>query len=113
MTNYILEWDRDFAFEQSADDIELLRELMDILDESSTDEFNKLEEAHKTGNFSDVMETAHSIKGAAFNLGVNALGRVAKEMEQAALKKREEAVNALLPKLKKAVMDVKLLKETI
>lgn len=78
-----LQWNRDFAFEQSGEDEELLAELLVLLQESSLADFDKITTAEESGDATAMGEAAHSIKGAAASLGVERLREVAYELEKA------------------------------
>lgn len=78
-----LQWNRDFAFEQSGEDEELLAELLVLLKESSLADFDKITTAEAGGDATAMGEAAHSIKGAAASLGVERLREVAYELEKA------------------------------
>lgn len=77
-----LQWDRDFAFEQSGEDTELLEELLALLVDSSISDFAKIKEGIAIGNGDAVADAAHSIKGAAASLGVEGLRAVAYDFEK-------------------------------
>ena len=78
-----LRWNRDFAFEQSGDDEELLAELLELLHESSLADLDKITTAEAGNDAVTMGEAAHSIKGAAASLGVEGLREVAYELEKA------------------------------
>lgn len=78
-----LNWNRDFAFEQSGEDEELLTELLALLLESSLADLAKITSAKDSGDAIAMGEAAHSIKGAAASLGVEGMREVAYEMEKA------------------------------
>jgi HPt (histidine-containing phosphotransfer) domain-containing protein len=77
-----LQWDRDFAFEQSGEDIELLEELLSLLVDSSASDLAKVREGIAAGDGKAVAEAAHSIKGAAASMGVEGLRQIAYEFEK-------------------------------
>ncbi len=78
-----LQWNRDFAFEQSGESEELLTELLALLHESSLSDLEKITTAEASGDANAMGEAAHSIKGAAASLGVEGLRDVAYELEKA------------------------------
>ena len=78
-----LQWNRDFAFEQSGEDEELLTELLALLEESSLSDLEKITTAQGNGDATTMGEAAHSIKGAAASLGVEGMREVAYELEKA------------------------------
>jgi HPt (histidine-containing phosphotransfer) domain-containing protein len=77
-----LQWNRSFAFEQSGEDVELLRELLDLLKSSSLSDFEKIKEGLAADDGEAVADAAHSIKGAAASLGVEGLRTVAHAIEK-------------------------------
>lgn len=77
-------WDRDFALEQTAGDEELLEELLTLFKDSSTDDYKMLCQAAESGDAKGVVAAAHSLKGAAASLGLEAIRQLALEMESAA-----------------------------
>ncbi len=76
-----LNWNREFALEQAADDAELLQELIDIFKDSCVSDFAAIKNGLETADSDMVCAAAHSIKGAAASLGVEAIREVALEME--------------------------------
>lgn len=76
-----LNWNRDFALEQAADDTELLQELIDIFKDSCVGDFVAIQSGLEQGDAEAVCAAAHSIKGAAASLGIEAIRDVAHEIE--------------------------------
>jgi HPt (histidine-containing phosphotransfer) domain-containing protein len=77
-----LQWDKEFALEQAADDAELLAELIVIFRDSIQGDFSIIENGLQGNNASKVCSGAHSIKGAAASLGFNGITEVAKAIEE-------------------------------
>ncbi len=77
-----LQWNIDFAREQSGDDPELLAELLDLLRSSSKSDYEAMASALAAGDGDAFADAAHSIKGAAASLGVEGLRAVAADLEQ-------------------------------
>lgn len=77
-----LRWNRDFAFEQSGEDTELLEELLDLLVVSSISDLAKVEAGFASGDGDVIADAAHSIKGASASLGVEGLREVAYDFEK-------------------------------
>jgi len=77
-----LKWDKSFAMEQSADDEELLVELLTLLRDSSQSDLEKLQSGMAANDADAVADAAHSIKGAAASLGVEGLRDVAYDIEK-------------------------------
>jgi histidine phosphotransfer protein HptB len=92
-----LKWDREFAFEQSGEDDELLEELLELFRTSSNDDLQKIKEAVAIKDPEAAGEAAHSVKGAAASLGVEAVREVAYEMEQAGKEGNLEIIIKSLP----------------
>ena len=76
-----LNWDRDFALEQAADDAELLQELIDIFKDSCVGDFTSIKNGLEAEDAEVICAAAHSIKGAAASLGIGAIRDVALDME--------------------------------
>lgn len=76
-----LQWDKDFALEQSGGDVDLLAELLVLLKDSSKSDLQKIKDALEAGEHDGVADAAHSIKGAAASLGVEALRVAAYDLE--------------------------------
>jgi HPt (histidine-containing phosphotransfer) domain-containing protein len=104
-----LQWNKEFALEQTAGDEELLEELLVLFKDSSAADLAQLKEAVQQENMEDVAAAAHSLKGAAASLGIEGIRLLAMELEQGArenkLSKADEKVvemEHLLDLLKKA-----------
>ena len=77
-----LQWDRDFAEEQSGEDAELLAELLTLLKDSSESDLEKINSGMAAADAEAVADAAHSIKGAAASLGVEGLRAEAHDIEK-------------------------------
>lgn len=91
-----LQWDRNFALEQTADDEELLEELLDLFRDASKGDFQQLKRAVAAGDTSGVISAAHSLKGASASLGIEGVRQLATAMESGA---REGSVEVAKDKL--------------
>lgn len=60
------------------------RELVELFVDSGTAEFNRLKEAVTANNLDQIMRSAHTIKGAAGNLGLMDVHEEAKKIESSA-----------------------------
>jgi HPt (histidine-containing phosphotransfer) domain-containing protein len=78
-----LQWDRAFALEQSADDEEVLAELLDLFNTSSSSDLDKIHLALDEADPEALMKAAHSMKGAAASLGIDGVRELAYELETA------------------------------
>ena len=76
-----LKWNREFALEQAAEDTDLLEELIDIFKKSCSKDFIAIEEGIAAGDAAKVCAAAHSIKGAAASLGIEAIRDIALDIE--------------------------------
>jgi HPt (histidine-containing phosphotransfer) domain-containing protein len=72
-----LNWDKDFAMEQAADDAELLEELLVIFKDSLKADIGLIEDGLNQKDAAKISGGAHSIKGAASSLGIQGLNDVA------------------------------------
>jgi len=77
----LLKWDRNFALEQAADDVELLQELLEIFKESYRSDLTLLQEGVRKGDAKQIYSASHSIKGAAASLGIEGIRETAMEIE--------------------------------
>lgn len=77
-----LRWNKEFALEQAADDTDLLQELIEIFKDSCTNDCNLIRAGVESGNPEQIASAAHSIKGAAASLGIEAIRDLALEMEK-------------------------------
>jgi HPt (histidine-containing phosphotransfer) domain-containing protein len=77
-----LQWNKEFAIEQSGGDAELLAELLDLLIDTSNSDLEKIKAGLSAGDGNAVADAAHSIKGAAASLGVDGLRDVSYEFEK-------------------------------
>jgi len=76
-----LNWDKEFALEQAADDAELLEELLGIFRDSCANDLKQIKEGIDSNNPEIVAGAAHSIKGAAASLGILGIRDVAMSIE--------------------------------
>lgn len=76
-----LKWDKEFALEQAADDVELLEELLEIFKDSLQTDVSLIETGISEGSAEKICGGAHSIKGAAASLGIVGVSDVAFEIE--------------------------------
>lgn len=102
----ILNWNRDFALEQAADDQELLQELIDIFKTSFADDLGELRVGLDTGNSGQVAGAAHSIKGASSSLGMEGIARLAKQIE-------DDSKNGDITSAKKLLSQLELMLEEV
>jgi len=72
-----LNWDKEFAMEQAADDAELLGELLEIFKDSLKSDIGLIEAGIDEKDVAKISGAAHSIKGAASSLGIQGINDVA------------------------------------
>jgi histidine phosphotransfer protein HptB len=77
-----LDWDRNFALEQSGDDEEMLAELLVLFRDSSASDLARINEGLAAEDAVAVADAAHSIKGASASLGVEGVRKIAAELEK-------------------------------
>lgn len=91
-------------FRQLAEKFELeedeFLELAELLLETSRSDLSRLQAALDAGKASEVVEAAHSIKGAAGNLGFLDISRAAAEIERKARENRLEGSAAEIERIK-------------
>jgi HPt (histidine-containing phosphotransfer) domain-containing protein len=105
-----LQWNRDFALEQAGEDEELLAELLALLCESSSGDLAKMKTGQEKGDAKLMGEMAHSIKGAAASLGVEALRDVAYGIEKAGRDNDLGAASSLVSSLERLISELSTLK---
>ncbi len=103
-----LKWDREFALEQAAEDTELLDELIAIFKKSCKSDVENIENGIAAGDADRVCAAAHSIKGAAASLGIEAIRDIARDIEDdsrqgslAAAREKYEELDQLLQLLQR------------
>ncbi len=75
-------------------------EILEILVESGQADIDALEQSLKTGDAEGVMKAAHSLKGAAANLGLTDLSEIARDIESNAREQDLDGVNEKMDTLK-------------
>ncbi|MBW6519809.1 MAG: Hpt domain-containing protein [Desulfoarculaceae bacterium] len=75
-------WNKEFAMNQVDNDEELLQELIAIFQDSSASDMAILTQAVEKGDPTEARGAAHSIKGAAASLGLEAIRDVVMVIEQ-------------------------------
>ncbi len=77
-----LNWNKEFAMEQAADDEELLQELLEIFKDSLKTDIGLVEQGLEEKNAEKISGAAHSIKGAAASLGIQGINDVSFLVEE-------------------------------
>ena len=94
-----LRWNKAFALEQSADDEELLQELIDIFKESAVSDLAKVRQSVQKADVDLGKASAHSIKGAAASLGFEGIKDVTEAIEADCREGSMTVITAKLPEL--------------
>lgn len=76
-----LNWNKQFALEQAADDADLLQELLDIFKDTCIKDVAQIKAGIESQDIKAVSSAAHSIKGAAASLGILGIRDLALAME--------------------------------
>ena len=76
-----LQWNKEFALEQTGGDEELLEELLTLFRDSSASDLKQLQTAVDGYDTAGVVSAAHSIKGASASLGIEAIRHIAMVIE--------------------------------
>lgn len=105
----ILQWDRDFALDQAAEDEELLQELIDIFKSSFSDDLQSLKEGIAASDCEQVASAAHSIKGASSSLGILGITQIVKQIEEESKAGSLESATEKLPQLEQMLVEVSAL----
>jgi HPt (histidine-containing phosphotransfer) domain-containing protein len=77
-----LNWDKNFALDQTADDEELLKELLEIFKDSFQSDLQIIKQGLAEGAPSRISAAAHSLKGAAASLGFLGINEIAMQIEK-------------------------------
>ena len=107
-----LNWNQEYALEQTAGDKELLQELLSLFKTSFAADLKKIERAIKDNNPHDLATAAHSIKGAAASLGIEGVRSLALELEKKGLNGSLDALNGEITGLKELLPMVERLSST-
>ena len=105
-TGQELQWDRGYALEQTAGDEELLAELITLFVDSTAADLEALRQAVVDTNAPGVVRAAHSIKGAAATLGLEAIRDLALAMETNGREDSVQYAAEHLPRLEELVAQV-------
>ena len=76
-----LQWNKAFAFEQAADDEDLVRELLEIFKTTYASDCHQIEKGISGNNPEIIASAAHSIKGASASLGFEGITSIARAIE--------------------------------
>jgi histidine phosphotransfer protein HptB len=76
------------------------RELIELFIDTGTADFQKIQEAMDGGNSDQVMRSAHTIKGAAGNLGLMDVSETARTIEDSASKNQLDGISTAVQILK-------------
>ena len=102
----LLKWNREFALDQAADDVELLQELLDIFKDSFASDLELIREGVAAGDADQVARAAHSIKGAASSLGLAGVSETVKRVEDDGKAGQTTEAARLLPQLEQMLQEV-------
>ncbi|WP_457575541.1 Hpt domain-containing protein [Desulfomarina sp.] len=102
----LLKWNREFALEQAADDMELLLELLEIFKGSFKNDLQQMEEGLESNDAEKICSAAHSIKGAAASLGIEGIREVALAVEEDSRAGNMEVAQSKLPLLKSLMTEL-------
>ena len=102
-----VQWDRDFALEQAADDEELLAELIELFHDSSANDLAAIKESAASADAAAMGDAAHSIKGAAASLGIEGIRSVASDLEKDGRDGDLEGAKSYIPLLEELLEKLK------
>jgi HPt (histidine-containing phosphotransfer) domain-containing protein len=103
----LLQWNKEFALEQAADDMELLQELLEIFKSSFASDLQLIKDAIKDGNPEKVAAAAHSIKGASSSLGIDGITQAVKSVEEDGKNGSLNEATRLLTQLEQMLSELK------
>jgi histidine phosphotransfer protein HptB len=81
-------------------EVDEYRELIELFIDTGTADFQSIQEALEGGNSEQVMRSAHTIKGAAGNLGLMDVSETAKKIEDCASKNQLDSIQTTVQILK-------------
>jgi HPt (histidine-containing phosphotransfer) domain-containing protein len=97
--------DKEGGLRRLGGDLELYNELIDLFMDTSVDQIEQLKLAVKNNEADDIRKVAHSIKGAAANLGITLVQQIAFELEKIGydknLSEAEDSLNRLMYELER------------
>lgn len=96
--NHML-WDRDGFFSRTGGDEVLVSLMLQLFETSLPPLLDDLDNALRNADCEQFCRTAHSIKGAAANIGAEAMSVLASDIESAAVEGRVAEVDYLVPEL--------------
>jgi HPt (histidine-containing phosphotransfer) domain-containing protein len=105
----LLQWNKEFALEQAADDEELLEELLGIFKTSFAADLQLIKDAIKDKNPSQVASAAHSIKGASASLGIDGITQIVKSVEEGGKNGSVEEASNLVSQLEQMLGELNTL----
>ncbi|NOQ22539.1 MAG: hypothetical protein GQ565_07810 [Candidatus Aegiribacteria sp.] len=85
--------DRSVLRSSLGDDQQLIEEILELFQTTTSDIIESLEKAAYEGDLETVRKTAHSIKGSAANISAKAMQESMKDIEAACAKEDREAVS--------------------
>lgn len=104
-----LQWDKQFALEQAADDAELLEELLEIFKDALQVDLLLIEQGLAENSAGKIMAAAHSIKGAAASLGILGIFELARQIEEDSRAGGIELARAKIGALQEMLQELKSL----
>jgi HPt (histidine-containing phosphotransfer) domain-containing protein len=104
-----LKWDKEFAMEQAADDLDLLQELLTIFKGSLQADVLLIEQGLAEGTPAKVCSAAHSIKGASASLGILGIKEIALAIEEESRAGDLDIARRKLPELQSLLQEVQKL----
>ncbi len=101
-----LKWNKEFALEQVGGDSSLLNECLKVFIQAANEDLYKMKRGILDGNFELVKRAAHSLKGAALNIGMNGIMELAKEIEDEALNENISKINYNIKKVEDLLNEI-------
>lgn len=106
--------DKKKLLENFDHDVELIREVLEVMKSSSAETLDKMERAIQERNSTDIAKYAHSLKGAAANFSENVFTPVAARIEHLARKQELKQIPSLFNQLKEEAEELyELVEEAI
>jgi len=99
--------DIDSVLERIGGDESFLQELLDIYIEDFMEKYTQLEQAVAEGNFNNIKEIGHSLKGASGNLSLTGLQETAYGIELSGKEENIEQAKLLFIRLKEEFIKLK------
>ncbi len=98
---------KDIALERGIDVADVIEFINDFIDYSEQEDLKGLQEAVNGGDALGVRSRAHSVKGAALNLGLTAIAKLAETIEKKGAEGSLDGIQNSVDELRKMVQELR------